>query len=139
MLRTIAIITVLLSEGLTLSAQTDICFTYDAAGNRTIRQLCRVAVNAAGTERAEEPSQALTEAPPKLVILPNPGVGVFRIETVGVPDNALVSIFNLAGDLLVQQMIGEGVFDLTAYPPETYFISVVFNGTRLSALWEKIH
>lgn len=42
MLRTIAIITVLLAEVLTLSAQPDICFTYDAAGNRTIRQLCRV-------------------------------------------------------------------------------------------------
>lgn len=119
----------------TMYGQNEICYTYDAAGNRTKRQLC--CTNCLNGPHSGDRQQASSEAAGKLLLVPNPTTGLFRLESAGVPENAQLLILDMAGKVLISRQFGDGQIDLSAFPPGTYIVNLKYADIRKSALIEK--
>ena len=121
-----------------LQAQTSVCFTYDAAGNRTKRELCCTAcLTNSGVEDRQPVS--VTSGAEKLTIVPNPSAGVVSFRTEGIPADAQVTLFDLSGAILAQRLLGDGRFDWSAQPPGTYVVHIRYGDTRKTVLFEKVN
>lgn len=120
----------------TAQAQNEICYTYDAAGNRIQRALCCTAcLTHSGAEDRQQ--VAVISDADNLTIIPNPTSGVFKLRTEGIPAGAQVVLLNMAGDVLAQQLLGDGQFDITAYPSGTYVLHLIYGNQRKTLLFEK--
>jgi len=122
----------------TIYGQNEICYTYDAAGNRIKRELC--CTNCLSGSQAEDRQQAPAVAasgPDKLKLIPNPTTGMFKLETEGIPADAQVVILDMAGKMCARRQLGDGQFDLSAYPPGTYLVSLQYGDFRKSFILEK--
>jgi Secretion system C-terminal sorting domain len=115
-----------------LSAQNEICYTYDAAGNRTQKkQCCTGCLNDPGLE---ERAEALAITPKEsLIVSPNPNSGLFTIQTTGFPPETKSIVFNIAGERLLEKTLGDGQFDITAYPSGTYVL-MLQNGDKIKSI-----
>lgn len=115
-----------------LSAQNEICYTYDAAGNRTQKKQCCVAC--LDNPGLEERAAALAITPMEsLVVSPNPNSGLFSIQTTGFPPETKSIIFNIAGERILEKNLGDGQFDIMAYPPGTYVL-MLQNGDKIKSI-----
>jgi len=120
-------------------AQNEICISYDAAGNRIKRKLCctNCLPPPPNTGVADRDQASAASGAGKLSVIPNPSTGVFMLNTEGIPLDAQVIILDMAGTILVNRHLGDGRFDISAYPSGTYAINLTYSGTRKTALFEK--
>jgi hypothetical protein len=121
-------------------AQTnDICLYYDAAGNRHTRNVCCTAclLSPPGVEDRAQPSQTGETDMLRLSVVPNPTTGVFALSSEDAPPEAPVFIYDAAGKLLIQSRLGAGHFDLSSYPPDVYFVRLVYGQKQKTLRLEK--
>jgi hypothetical protein len=120
-------------------AQNEICISYDAAGNRIKRKLCCTAClpPPPNTGVADRDQASAASGAGKLSVIPNPNTGVFLLNTEGIPSDAQVILLDMAGTILLNRHLGDGRFDISAFPSGTYVISVTYDNTRKTILFEK--
>jgi hypothetical protein len=80
-----------------LSAQVEMCITYDDAGNRTYRTVCCTACLLPQVITEDRSQVTIKTDMERLVIVPNPNRGVFSLSTESVPINAQVFVYDLTG------------------------------------------
>ncbi len=122
-----------------LSAQNEICFTYDAAGNRIKRQSCCTNCSLTGPTENRDQQQAAPLAVEKWTIVPNPSTGVFTLTGQDIPPSAQVFILDLAGRVIQDRPLGDGHFEVRELPPGAYLVALSYNGIRRTLLLEKIN
>ena len=128
------------------------CFSYDAAGNRTARNSCaslaapgtdeanEAAINVLGADGAPASAAAAVQDATELLdirAVPNPGTGIFQVSGNAKPD-AEVRILDLNGRVVVQRLLGEGLFDLSTQPDGAYLLWVQQAGESKMLLVRKI-
>jgi len=119
-------------------AQNEICFIYDAAGNRIERKLCctNCIAQPGSDERSAMPDPSIFD---DLVLYPNPSSGIFILRGDALPPETQITIFNMDGKLIIKQLIGSGEFDISSQPPNTYVLIVEHNGIKRRFVLEKIN
>jgi Secretion system C-terminal sorting domain len=110
-----------------------ICFSYDAAGNRKQRISC-ANLNGSGDRDAEALQATLTS---ELLVFPNPSNGSFQLQT-NAPAASEVFVTDLTGRLILRQPLGDGSLDLRTQPNGTYLLSINAKEFKKSVLIEKI-
>lgn len=114
-------------------------YEYDAAGNRKKRFECQMFASGSDERTpatGQEQSKALqTEA--GIMIVPNPGPGIFRLESSKVPATAQVAIINTLGAVVNRRTFDDGIFDLSTLPAGTYFVQVRFDDQRQTLKLQK--
>lgn len=116
-----------------VNTDAQICYNYDAAGNRIKRYECCTNCKPAPSSR----DQTVVQSAEKLMVLPNPTAGVFKIEAPDIPSDAQVIILNMSGEVLSNRPIGDGQFDLSAFPAGSYIIHLMHGNIRKTAILEK--
>jgi hypothetical protein len=133
----------MLLAGLAISmpvfAQNHFCFYYDAAGNRHFRETCcnecRVATPVVDVQDALPQIEEVGAL--RMSVVPNPTTGVFTLSSEDAPPEAPVFIYDAAGKLLIQSRLGAGHFDLSSYPPDVYFVRLVYAQKQKTLRLEK--
>jgi hypothetical protein len=114
------------------SAQSNVTYAYDAAGNRISRTIVIPAqLRAAEEEEKEEEeptvySEALSEL--LIKIYPNPTSGLIQIEIENLPANetADIALYHLSGKLITsRQTAGSTEIDITGQPAGIYLMRIV--------------
>ena len=113
-------------------AQNDRCFTYDAAGNRTKRQLCAINIaddehqrlRAVFKEEIESRSVQLENDLAELLIFPNPSSGSFQIENQIAWKNSRLQVHSVDGKGVYSCVVSDQPFDLLFLNNGIYYISV---------------
>lgn len=102
-----------------LSAQCEIIFSYDAAGNRIKREdPCPMLVP--GNEDRNTAGLASDFKMGDLTIIPNPTSGTFQIQAEGVSSNSTILITDAKGSSITARALYDGFFDLSAFPAGIY-------------------
>ena len=114
-------------------AQTSICITYDAAGNRINRISCSAG---RGTSTADRTTESETETL-SVQLQPNPASDHFTLIAEEAPSEAPVFIFDELGHILLQTRLGNGYFDISAFPAGLYFVRIVSDGKQKTLTVEK--
>lgn len=132
------IITILAGGVNILSAQTDVCYTYDAAGNRIKREQC--CTNCWLKEEPEklELSALYPAEGEKLTIIPNPSNGLFTLGGEGIPPTAQVTIMSMTGARVMERHLGNSQFDVSTLPAGIYVVNIQYGDKRKALLLEKI-
>jgi YD repeat-containing protein len=110
-------------------AQTNISFTYDAAGNRVKREIIIPKSSKANTDTASS-IKPITELLGKLkiTIYPNPTRGQLSVEITNMPTDASgeIRIYNIAGNVIqYQKTVGSlNQLDFSVYPTGVYVLYI---------------
>ena len=120
-----------------------IVYTYDASGNRTLRQKEIVyntrSVVDGGSNEPEEYSDTLSLSS-KVTIYPNPTEGLLRIDITGMEqvDHSSLSVYGQSGQLLlsVSPLSVSNDIDLTGYPSAVYYFNIFLDDKR--SVWKII-
>jgi Secretion system C-terminal sorting domain len=108
----------------------NICFTYDAAGNRTTRVLCNVPPQALISSQQTVSPQVVLLEPGQVLLYPNPNHGVFQLRSNDYPPETEVIIFDANARVVQVRKLGDGVFDLSVQPPGIYILQLSHTGIR---------
>ncbi len=101
-------------------AQTAVCISYDAAGNRTVRTTsCFTGGGVVERTATIEPTE-----PSTVRVAPNPTTGPVQLFTTGFPPEAQVTVFGLSGAVQQQATLGSGFIDLSSLSNGTYYLRV---------------
>lgn len=122
----------------TLTAQTSICISYDAAGNRIQRKQC--CTNCLEGPTAPELAALAPSVPEeRLSITPNPSMGVFTLDGKNIPPTAQVVVMSMTGARVLTRSFDNGQFDVSNLPPGVYVVSLQYDKTRKTLLLDKIN
>lgn len=116
-------------------AYSQICFNYDAAGNRVSRKanLCPVLEDPGGNPTGKISNQSdeikitdeKSEESISLFAYPNPTPNYIYLVTKGFPSTAKVIIFSINSSIVFQGNLGNGEFDLSSFKSGLYFVKVI--------------
>lgn len=120
-----------------------ICYTYDAAGNRIKRQVCALPLtNQENNElqqllelqsidlrTSSDESNDLTE----LIVYPNPTSGSFRLINQEALSGSLMLVISFTGKLVESMKISESDIDLTHLPSGSYYLILMNYKSRSTA------
>jgi Secretion system C-terminal sorting domain len=134
---TTMVITILLAGVSILRAQTDICYSYDAAGNRTKREKCCATCWFKEDTEIMELSSVTPQEQSTLKVFPNPSTGRFQLSGPDVPLDAQVRVMNMSGVLVLERQLGDGHFDLSNLPAGIYVLNVQYGSTRKAIVLDK--
>ena len=116
-----------------MTAQTTIEYTYDAAGNRILRQAVRTTQPNISPQQHEE---RIVIPILKMSIFPNPTTGpvTIEIEKLSSEDSCTAVVYNIAGTQILSQPIHSTFtcVDLSQYPAGYYILQVTLNGANNS-------
>nr|NQU92356.1 T9SS type A sorting domain-containing protein [Bacteroidota bacterium] len=124
-----------------LTAQQEVSFWYDGAGNRTSRNNYILPVKSLPMDTLYENSlaekfksqaiQQLSFNETMVTVYPNPTEGIVHIKTTIVPDEGEVSIVNSTGVLIGQVKLEalQSAIDLRRQPGGMYILYVTVSGT----------
>ena len=115
-----------------MTAQTTIEYTYDAAGNRILRQAVRTTQPNISPQQHEE---RIVIPILKMSIFPNPTTGPVTIEIEKrSEDSCTAVVYNIAGTQILSQPIHSTFtcVDLSQYPAGYYILQVTLNGANNS-------
>jgi hypothetical protein len=136
-----------------LWSQTQVAFTYDAAGNRTLREVILLPPPHDGNDSllkteqlsgADEVVQEQQETTHTLMIgethrisiYPNPNGGRFTVEVAGMTRQTMATVLltNLSGSVIVEKPLTQHStsIDISASPAGTYLLTIVINGHKES-------
>ena len=146
-MKTLYLIIFSLLTSISLHAQ--VCFRYDAAGNRINRSstICSVTQEPPGdnpTDATEGFRQIITNETDEsnglisLKVYPNPTSNHIYLETAGFPTDAKVIITSINGSVVFQGNLGNGDFDLSSFKSGLYFIRVIYGSQQKKVRIEKI-
>ncbi|RFS18767.1 T9SS C-terminal target domain-containing protein [Chitinophaga silvatica] len=103
-------------------------YTYDAAGNRTQRMyVCNNARVGRDTATAAVMKELNADAIVQVnAIYPNPTTGIFQITFTKALKQARVSLIDLSGHILKQQVESGSIltYDISNYPAGVYYIKI---------------
>ena len=116
-----------------LIAQTNVCYTYDKAGNRTNRTICLK------SEEASSDSVSIAKIPITenlggmvITLYPNPTKGQLMVQITHMPDNTMgeITLYDLSGRLVtVQNTVNENtMLDLSLQPLGIYVLRIRVGG-----------
>lgn len=128
---------IFMCAGLYLHAQACINFTYDAAGMRVSRYSCASRPTAASDRESTAIADTLRAADATSVsmrILPNPTQSLFWVNADGCPPETEVRVWNETGQFLLSRPLGDGLIDLSSYPPGHYFVRLNHANSRKSSI-----
>jgi Secretion system C-terminal sorting domain len=100
-----------------------ICFTYDAAGNRTLRTTCLPPIQELISSQQQTTVPVALE-PGEVLVYPNPSTGTFTVRTEVYPAEAEAVIFSVNGNVVLRGKLGDGFFDLSAQPSGIYHLQI---------------
>lgn len=106
-----------------LKAQNEVCFAYDASGNRIQRASCCASCQAIPEPGAAQARQS-TSKEAWIALAPNPAVQTIQIQWLGFSSAALWSITDEQGKLLKQGTFNTNLLDVSDLPAGKYFLSV---------------
>ena len=116
-----------------LIAQTNVCYTYDKAGNRTTRTI-RLKSEEASSDSVSIAKIPITENLGEMVITlyPNPTKGQLMVQITHMPDNTMgeITLYDLSGRLVtVQNTVNENtMLDLSVQPLGIYVLRIRVGG-----------
>jgi len=116
-----------------LIAQTNVCYTYDKAGNRTNRTICLKSEEAT-SDSVSIAKIPITENLGEMVITlyPNPTKGQLMVQITHMPDNTMgeITLYDLSGRLVtVQNTVNENtMLDLSVQPLGIYVLRIRVGG-----------
>ena len=116
-----------------LIAQTNVCYTYDKAGNRTNRTIC-LKSEEASSDSVSIAKIPITENLGEMVITlyPNPTKGQLMVQITHMPDNTMgeITLYDLSGRLVtVQNTVNENtMLDLSVQPLGIYVLRIRVGG-----------
>ncbi len=125
-----------------ISLQSQVCFTYDNAGNRIKRNSCALAIS---TQEMEQLSQLYPDlvselrtstednALSKLVVYPNPTAASFQIKDQHEWYGASMNVISNDGKILDTFAIKDSPLDLIHLPEGTYFLIMTKGKSRKTA------
>ena len=122
-----------------LLAQTSICISYDAAGNRIQRKQCCTNCSLEGPTAPELAALAPSAQEERLSITPNPSMGVFTLDGKNIPPTAQVVVMSMTGARVLSRSFDNGQFDVSNLPPGVYVVSLQYDKTRKTLLLDKIN
>lgn len=106
-----------------------IAFTYDAAGNRTQRNICPAplpVVTAAEvtslTEQSQVPDESLDLT--EVRIIPNPSTGLYQLTSSGLPQETPLLVLDNQGHVVQQRLLGDGLIDISALADGLYVFRI---------------
>lgn len=116
----------------TISVAQTISFTYDAAGNRTIREIVFKSSKTTFNSNLDTISsiKPFTDmmGKMKITIFPNPTKGQLSVEIKNMPINASgeIRIYNVSGNIIqYQKTVGSlNLFDFSPYSTGIYFLQI---------------
>lgn len=121
-MKTIIVIVLLSFSSYIFNAQC-ITFTYDAAGNRTQRNICPAPLPAQPeTQVLSLQEKQLALESEEVHIRPNPSGGLFYLLTAGMLPETPLQVLDLQGRLISTRALGTGELDLSDLPDGTYVL-----------------
>ncbi len=137
--------TLIVIAGLSLvsvAANAQISYSYDAAGNRTSRT---IVFSKSGEIETTSGDSTIVDPPEnneeelfnqlgdiQLTLYPNPTQGYIKINAENIPTNAVceILVYGPKGTLIIQQAWSSGasMVDLSSQPQGTYFVKFTANG-----------
>jgi len=135
-----------------LWGQTQVSFTYDDAGNRTLREVILPpphdgndsllkAEQLSGAdevvpEQQESPHTLMIGETHRISIFPNPNGGKFTVEVTEMTRQTMATVLltNFSGSVIVEKPLTQRStsIDISASPAGTYLLTIVINGHKES-------
>lgn len=131
--RNISVAALFLFFAMEMTAQTTIEYTYDATGNRILRQAMR---SVQPNNNPQQQDEQMVIPMFAMSAYPNPTTGpvTIEIERLSSNDNCTAAIYDIAGRQILSQPIYSisSCIDLSQYPAGYYILQVTLNGDSQS-------
>jgi hypothetical protein len=120
----------LASYSITAQSAQSICFTYDAAGNRTTRVSCIEQGLLINNDQQLIQPELIQLEPGQVILFPNPSQGAFQLRSDTYPAKTEIVVYNANAREISRRELGDGYFDLSAQPSGMYFLQLSHTGIR---------